>query len=683
MVPLPPFPHLACEQSLTTSALELKYARSTHLIDIITQEESTRRLRFDLHILEDDNDELRDLLSREEERSDSFERYVHSNLIRAEEAEARLQDVEMDLRTREQELTTMRAEKEALQYNTVDLTAAVTEKLAMTRELSVLRPELEHLKTQAANAEVLMAEKLALQRQISEVQCEVENAKREARRALAKRRNTGVEIAQEEQMDELRRQLKKAERARVRAEEAADVTQADLSIDEVRKELAREKRGRQKAEQALEEAQQNSQIEDVRKDLLKEKKAKQKVEDALEALKGEVEKERKVAARADRNAASDEQAEELRQALAKEKKARVSAERSVKLAAEEYGSQKAVLEDKLGQFRIKLRSSKTEIKEKDAELEALKAELAAAGETKGAAKKAATAATKAPAKNAKKRNATQLEVDATTLGTPGDGPAAKRSRKAAATVVGGGDKSTFSVTPFLNRTMSVAPEGSADDDEEKSENEYADASPKPPAKKAATTKQQPLAVQSVNVPTKKAPAQQRKQKVGTKLAMVTEESEDVHSQGQENANKPATMKIKTKISDGPDDETSTGAAAKNKKKIRKSIHDFAAFTAAVNDDDQPIIKQKKRKLGGLGKTLFDEEEEMAPKALPGRGLFGVKGANMNFGGLKKGGMGSSSFVTGGAKSRLGSTFMTAGDGSGFVFSPLKRARKGLDDTLRG
>ncbi|KAK4898234.1 hypothetical protein LTR27_004241 [Elasticomyces elasticus] len=679
MVPLPPFPHLACEQSLTTSALELKDARSTHLIDIITQEESHRRLRFDLHILEDDNDELRDLLSREEERSDSFERYVHSNLIRAEEAEARLQDLELDLRTREQELTTMRAEKEALQYTTVDLTAAVTEKLVMTRELSVLRPELEHLKTQAASAEILMAEKLALQRQISEVQCEVENAKREARRALAKRRNTGVEIAQEEQMDELRRQLKKAERARQRAEEAADVTQADLSIDEVRKELAREKRGRQKAEQALEEAQQNTQIEDVRRDLLREKKAKQKVEDALEALRGEVEKEKKAAARADRNAATDEQAEELRQALAKEKKARVSAERSVKQAAEEYGSQKAVLEDKLSQFRTKLRSSKTELKDKDAEIEALKAELAAAGETKAPAKKAAAATSKAPpAKNSKKRPAAQLEADATTLGTPGDGPAAKRSRKASTTTAG--DKSTFSVTPFLNRTMSVAPEGSADDEEEKSEEET-EASPKP-TKKAAATKQQPLAVQSVNVPTKsKAPAQQRKPKAAPALAMVTEESEDIHSQGQENAttksNKPVMgMKIKTKLSDGPE-ETEPGAA--KKKKIRKSIHDFAAFTAAVDEDEKTVVKQKKRKLGGLGKTLFDEEEEMAPKALPGRGLFGVKGAN--FGGLKKGGMGSSSFL--GAKSRLGSTFMTAGDGSGFVFSPLKRARKGLDDTLRG
>ncbi|KAK4947112.1 hypothetical protein LTR10_013883 [Elasticomyces elasticus] len=679
MVPLPPFPHLACEHSLTTSALELKYARSTHLIDLITQEESTRRLRIDLHILEDDNDELRDLLSREEERSDSFERYVNVNLIRAEEAEARLQDMELDIRTREQELTTMRAEKDALQqYNTVDLTAAVTEKLAMTRELSVLRPELEHLKTQAANAEILMAEKLALQRQISEVQCEVENAKREARRALAKRRNTGVEIAQEEQMDELRRQLKKAERARVRAEEAADVTQADLSIDEVRKELAREKRGRQKAEQALEEAQQNTQIEDVRKDLLREKKAKQKLEDALESLQGEVEKEKKAAARAvakraDGSAASDDQAEELRQALAKEKKARVSAERNVKQAAEEYQSQKAVLEDKLSQFRTKLRSSKTELKEKDAELDALKAELAAAGDAKAPAKKAAATA-KAPAKNTKKRNAAQLEADATTLGTPGDGPATKRSRKAPATTAG--DKSTFSVTPFLNRTMSAAPE-SADDEEKSEDDKDAEASPKP-AKKAA---KQPLAAQSVNVPTKKAAAQ-RKPKVAPALAMVTEESEDVHSQGQENSasNKPVTMKIKTKISDGPE-ETEQGAA-KTKKKIRKSIHDFAAFTAAVDEDEkQTVVKQKKRKLGGMGKTLFDEEEEMAPKALPGRGLFGVKGAN--FGGMtKKGGMGSSSFV-GGGKSRLGSTFLTAGDGSGFIFSPLKRARKGLDDTLRG
>ncbi|KAK1818057.1 hypothetical protein LTR12_007582 [Friedmanniomyces endolithicus] len=659
MVPAPTFVHLACHQSLASSALELKYARSANLVDIITKDEDVRRIRFELHILQDDADELRALLAQEVDRSDAFEGFVKGNLARAEDAETQLQVLEEDMRAREQKLLTMRAEMGALKNNTEDVTAALTEKLALTRELSKLRPELEHMKAQAANAEDFMADKLALQRQISNVQCELENAKREAQRALAKRRNTGVEIAQELQMDDLRRQLAKEKRARERAEQAADVSQADLGVDEVRKELAQEKRARQRAEEALEEAQQNTQIEDVRGDLLEEKKAKQKLEDALENLQKELKRERKTAARAakvaDGNAAVNEQAEELSQELAKEKKARVVAERATKQATEEFEAQRALLDDKLTQFRDKLRSMREKLRETEAELVAAQATASMTTE--------APANAPAATKNTKKRTAARIDADANALGTPGDGPAAKRKRKAVAAV---GDKSTFSITPFLKRTTGVAPE-SAD---EKSDDD-AEGSPAPTKR----TKQ-PLAVQPVsntNVPPKKAPAQ-RKPKAAPALAVVTEEepAEDVHAQGQENAGKPVmTMKIKTKVVDGPDETN----PAKKKPKIRKSIHEFAAFAAGA---DEPV--KKKRKLGGLGRTLFDEEEEMAPKALPGRGMFGMKGFGA-FGAGKKGGVGSSSML--GAKSGAGSTLLTALDGSGFQFSPLKRAKKNLDDTLRG
>ncbi|KAK3670669.1 hypothetical protein LTR78_009504 [Recurvomyces mirabilis] len=652
MVPAPTFAHLACDQSLTTSALELKYEKSTHLVNILSKDEDIRRLRFDVHILEDDNDELRELLAQEEDRSDAFERLVNENLARAEDAEAQLQELETDLRQREQELTSLLAEKDALKHSTQDATAALTEKLALTRELSALKPELAHLKAQAANTEELMTEKLALQRQITNVQCELEHAKREAQRALAKRRNTGVEIAQELQMDDLRKQLAKEKRARERAEEAADVSQSDLNVDEVRKELTREKRARQKAEEQLEEAQQNTQIEDVRKDLLNEKKAKQKLEDQLETAQAELEGQKKAVARAskraDGNAAADDQAEDLRNDLAKEKKARAAAERGAKQASDEWESQRATLDDKLNQFRNKLRTTKEKLKEAETELATARASTSAPAPAKKATAAKAPAA-KAPAKATKKRNADTMDQDATQLGTPGDGPAAKRGRKAAAV----GDKSTFSITPFLNRTMSAAPESG---DEE----EAASPAAKQPAK-------QPLATQpasKANVQPKKA-AVQRKQKAPM-LEMVTEEAEDVHTQGQENAGAKAAMKVKTKVADGPDDN---GGA--KKKKYRKSIHEFATF------DAEPEIK-KKRKLGGLGKTLFDEEEETAPKAMPGRALFGSKGF-----GAFGGGMGKKTGLLGAAKSKMGSTLLTAMDGSGFQFSPLKKGRRGLDDTLRG
>ena len=253
-----------------------------------------------------------------------------------------------------------------------------------------------------------------------------------------------------------------------------------------------------------------------------------------------------------------------------------------------------------------------------------------------------------------------MDPDATTLGTPGDGPAAKRSKKAAAGV---GDKSTFSITPFLNKTTSVI----QDEDDEADSDDTAS----PAAKKT----KKPLAQQ----PASKAnvqPKKPRQQKPKPALEMVTEENEpeDVHKQGQENA-LAQTLKIKTKTIDGPGEAKDT-AAAKKKPKIRKSLADFTSF-----NPDGEVEKKKKRKLGGLGKTLFDEEagdDGAAAPAASRKGLFGTKGFGI-LGAGKKGGLGSS--ILGGS-SRVGTTLLTAGDGSGFQFSPLKKARRNLDDTLR-
>lgn len=96
------------DQSLYSAALELKYERSTHLVDIISKDESIRKLRFEVHILEDDNAELHDLLAKEEDRSERLEKIVGDHLARAEDAEAALQEVDDELQAREQELSTLR-----------------------------------------------------------------------------------------------------------------------------------------------------------------------------------------------------------------------------------------------------------------------------------------------------------------------------------------------------------------------------------------------------------------------------------------------------------------------------------------------------------------------------------------------------------------------------------------------
>jgi hypothetical protein len=667
------------QQALHTAALELKYANNSHMVDILEKVEDLRRSRFTVNCLEDSTDDLREQLQYEEDRADTFERLVNENLVRAEAAEAGLAECEADLRARENEIAALNAEAQALRDAREDNTAVLTEKLALARELSVLKPELEHLKLQAATVEQLTAEKLDLQHQLTNAQCEVEKAKREAQRAFAKRRNTVFEIAQEEQVDDLKRQLQKEKRARERAEEALQNAQGEMDSEDILKQLAKEKKLREKAEEELEAARENTQIEDVRKDLLKEKKAKQRLEDVVENLQAEIEKAEKAAARAlkraDGNASADDQAEELRQELAKEKKDRQRAEKNGEHAAEEAETQRAALEDRLGRFREKLRSTKDKLKEMEVELAAAKeaaevANAAAASAASEAAAAAATAPTKAiktaapkAAKPSRKRAAAAMEPEESALGTPGDGPGAKkRGRKG--TSAGVGDKSTFSITPFLNKTMSADAEEQSEAEEEAS----------PVAQKSSKQPLAPAESSKANAQTKK-PTAQRKQKAPM-LEMVTEESEDVHSQGQENVpkTKAGGMKLKTKTNDGPDETCEPS----KKKKPRKSLVEFDTFRAS--EEKSTTMQKKKRKLGGIGKTLMDEEDDSQAPAKGGfgaRGLFGTKGYSV-LAGQKKG---SSMFAK---SSGLGkSVLMSAADGSDFQFSPLKRNRKNLDDTLRG
>lgn len=621
----------------TSLAAELKYAHSTHQVALITKDEASRQLAVQLLIAQHDIDQLGELLAQEEVRSDGFEAAVTANLSRAQTAEARVQHVEHMLRETEAEMGTLRAESRALQLSAADSEAFLTEKLALTRELSTLRPQIEHWKQQAQDSERLLAEKLELQRSLSDAQCEAENFRRDAKRALAKRRNTGVEIAQEEEVAMLKRDLAREKRARLRAEEAASVTTPlQVGGEDIRTEWAREKRARQNAEEEL---------------------------------------------------------EALRQEREREKQGRIKAERASRKVAEDAEATKATLDEKLGQFRNKLKTTKEKLKETQAELAALLASNAAAKST--AAARSTTAA------NPKKRPiaAASWDADATTLGTPGDGnPAAtKRGRKAAPPGVG--DKSTFSITPFLNRTTTILPEDSPVIEEAADEEmeESVEAQPNSPI----LAKKVPLTQISTN--TKKSAAAPPQRKTGgaskkTALDAVVEEDDDHVGIGQENAIvHQKTKTIKTKVVDGSGDEEEA-PAKKEKRKKRKSLADFKSFDTEPEVSKKSKAGQKSRKLGGGASTIFDAEEEEGADnigargiigAVKGRGLFGGKGFGALGGGggrglLKKGGvLGASSKMASSKGSATSAMLMQAGDGSGFVFSPLKRRVRNLDDTLMG
>jgi hypothetical protein len=568
---------------------------------------------------------------------------------------------------------------------TSDSNKILSDKLALSREISSLRPEVEHLRAQVESNQGLLTDKLSLQRQLTTLQVELENEKRTAARTLAKQ---GRKMEQDDdlrsELEELRKELAqekkdkaRAEAALAKMEETTEKVQNDLeaqqqaterlqakveksakkdtgkaskrdeahdaALEELRQELEQERTARLKAEKANKKGtNRDAEIEELRLELEHEKQGRQKVEKA--SKKGTQQ--------------GDLQTDEVQKVLEEEKRERKRQEKEYTKTLAELQGRNTVLDDKLSAFREKLRTTKEKLKEKEAELERV-----GRAQTAPPTKAAAAAVGAKPAKNVRKRTAVTTEPE-TNLGTPGDGFPAKKAKRGTA-VTAMGDTSTFSLTPFLNRTTSVAPASPiAEEEEEEEEEEAAQEEPTPTAlpkkapKKVVQTKMKPLAPAPSNKANAKVPG--RKKAATPALEMVTEEvSELSHSQSKDDSeNAPVTVPLK---------DADNGPSAKSKSTVpkfkpRKSLMSFAAFA-----EEPAAEKKKKRKLGaGAGKTLFDAEdgEDVAPLKPVGisKGLFAARA------------LGKSVLGKQGQRPISGGFNMLSEEA--FTFSPLKKDRRG-------
>lgn len=154
--------------------------------------------------------------------------------------------------------------------------------------------------------------------------------------------------------------------------------------------------------------------------------------------------------------------EELKKELGKSQRDAQKTERENRKKTAGWENEKEVLEGKLDAFRNKLRSTKDQLKEAQDEIEKLQAERMAQSTEMTKARLNGGGAGAAGAANPRKRSVARFDPDMT-IGTPGNGgPAAKKSRIS----VNVGDKSSFSITPFLNRTLSILPETPVGDEGE-------------------------------------------------------------------------------------------------------------------------------------------------------------------------------------------------------------------------
>ena len=138
--------------------------------------------------------------------------------------------------------------------------------------------------------------------------------------------------------------------------------------------------------------------------------------------------------------------EKLQGDLNRERKERQKADREVQRICAESESKVNAAESRSDGFRNKLKNTKDLLKE-------TRSELLSVRSTTNRASAHNTVATANPP-TPRKRAAAQMD-EVTMIGTPGDVRVVKRGRKVSSLV---GEKSTFAITPFLNRTASMAPD---------------------------------------------------------------------------------------------------------------------------------------------------------------------------------------------------------------------------------
>lgn len=398
------------------------------------------------------------------------------------------------------------------------------------------------------------------------------------------------------------------------------------------------------------------------------------------------------------------QLQETEQQLKEEQWERSKAEKHLDKVQADGESEKAVHEDKLNQFRTKLRKTKDRLKETETDLARARQEVDAGNPENHK-----------PLKNPRKRSRVSRQDPDFAVGTPGDGPANKRSKRASSVVVG--EKSTFSITPFLNRTasLSVAPEEQRQPDQPivsiegalaLQENQESPMTRPRLSTKISGEERNALAPSSprkLNLKNQRAVSTAAKQsrRKGPKAAAMATSLEKVAEEQHEDA---AGSKATQATASEANEYTAAGAGApaitksivlKPKPKLKppkKSLSSFASFRdASLVPQRQSSLelpmgqnqnKKKRKLLSGTARTVFDEENDdmdgegcvaqqsrlysIAPRA-------GVEASKQRAFGSFASGLGG---FGGGLLNRKKGPLVVAG-ADGFEFSPLKKERKAM------
>ena len=257
-------------------------------------------------------------------------------------------------------------------------------------------------------------------------------------------------------------------------------------------------------------------------------------------------------------------AQDLQKELKKEREERERIQTEAREATEELQRRNTSLESRLEAFRTKLVKTKEE--------------LVAARTTSGGTNKVHE-----PKPNLKKRNFTQVDLDAA-IGTPGDPLPNKRGKRANSTQPGA--KSSFSITPFLNKTGSIAPESPAS----------SPSKPPPVARNSEGTTT--LSVPIANSP--ELSAKQSRSQVKSMGAATASHGNSRPAPKRMAARSLSTSKLDQVLEEDEDD-------ADTKSQQMAEVVTSLRPVQLSRVSEQPFAKKRKF----LGKTIFDDDDGSA------------------------------------------------------------------------
>ncbi|KAL1902074.1 2' O-ribose methyltransferase [Ceratocystis pirilliformis] len=491
---------------------------------------------------------------------------------------------------------------------------------SQSRDLSLLRAEIGSLTTSSNEHAKLLTEKLALSRELSSLKPELEHLRTQL---SSQQKAIAEKLALERQVVSLEVELEAEKRSKQRVlqnsgnkEELAEVRSR---VEDLEKRLAAEKTEKEKLKAAQEKAAANSfEAKDEKDDLLA------KIRELEKKVTSEV-----------------------------KEKDRVRKEGERELA--EANANTESLEERLETMKTKMRELREELRDTKAKLDVSDSRPLSTA-TSGVSDKPSNRAGPGGKKPAKKRRVDEIEDLA--IATPGiaDG----KNRKSTQTQVG--QKSTFSITPFLNRTK-----GPGEESTMALERESPAVAPKEAiADKVQATKDKPRSRLSEVTPAEDeenepVPAKQTKLRGRPKKNL---DSTTVAANTKINK-KQSTETIPEEPEDGDDGEGPEDSILGNKNPPKKSktLKPKAPTTlgnsAASRDSEQ--TKKKRKILDSGPKTLFDNDDMDDVVAFPppkrgsrlntgGAGPSGRVLSKSALGGLKKSAFGAPQVISLGTKS---------------------------------